>query len=384
MKKGLLSLAATVALAIITFTSAHAQMSYWGGKSFGIDGVTSTSTTSVSSGNTASVVWFGDSTTNSTGWAILNYYRTTSTSGLCAYTGNIADVRMPKTATSPGFGLLATPYLGFGVNTVTFSEGRGSRKVSIFYTTTDTTVTNYTSAGSIPSNWIFVDSSSTTATKCASKTVTINNPNVTRIIFTNLSISDADLDSISVTSTSAILPVKFANVSASKINGFAKISWNIEFEVNAYNYVIERSIDGINFSSVGVIDAINLGKYSYVDMSASAANNYYRIKAVDKDGSFAYSSVVFTVSDSKVATVTVYPNPVINKQVNVQLSNLVTGSYNVEVYNNLGQAVLSKFIQLDGANTSLTLQLPSSVSAGLYRLSVSDGATKINKTISIQ
>lgn len=180
------------------------------------------------------------------------------------------------------------------------------------------------------------------------------------------------------------LPVIFSDISAVKSQTTINISWTVGTEVNTNKYIVEKSTDAKNFSAIGSVDAINLGKYSYIDMSVSTANNYYRIKAVDKDGSFAYSSVVFTISDSKVATVTVYPNPVINKQVNVQLSNLVTGSYNVEVYNNLGQAVLSKFIQLDGANTSLTLQLPSSVSAGLYRLSVSDGATKINKTISIQ
>lgn len=186
------------------------------------------------------------------------------------------------------------------------------------------------------------------------------------------------------TSPANPLPVTFDKISATKIISGINVAWSILSEINAANYVVERSIDGTNFSAVGSVDATNAGKYSYIDLSASAGNNYYRIKAFDKDGTFAYSSVVFTVADSKVASVTVYPNPITNKQVNVQLSNLSKGSYNIEVYNNLGQAVLAKAIQFDGGASSLTLQLPSSVSAGLYRLSVSNGATKINKTISVQ
>jgi hypothetical protein len=167
--------------------TAHAQnYNYWEGKPGSFDVITDVSTSSVSSGNTTGGVWFGDSVSRTSGWYIKNYYRTTSTSGICA--GQVADIRMPKTATSPGYGVLATPYLGYGVNQVKFSEGRGTRKVSVFYTTTDTTVTNFTSWDGttntgIPSNWIFVDSSATSSTKCADKIVTINNASATRVIF---------------------------------------------------------------------------------------------------------------------------------------------------------------------------------------------------------
>jgi hypothetical protein len=181
-----------------------------------------------------------------------------------------------------------------------------------------------------------------------------------------------------------VLPVKFANVFANKINGLVKVSWSIETEINAANYIVERSVDGASFTAIGTVVASNAGTYSYIDASSTNATNYYRIKAVDKDGSFAYSVVVFITADTKTAVVSVYPNPVPNKQINVQLSNLNKGSYNIEVYNNLGQSVLFKTIQFDGGTTSLSLQLPSSLNAGLYRLSVSSDATRINKTISVQ
>lgn len=185
------------------------------------------------------------------------------------------------------------------------------------------------------------------------------------------------------TTPSNTLPVTFDKISATKTTNGINIAWTILSEINTENYVVERSANGTSFSAVGSVDATNAGKYAYNDVSASG-NNYYRIKAIDKDGSFAYSAVVFTAADTKTATVTVYPNPITNKQVNVQLSNLSKGNYSIEVYNNLGQAILSKAIQFDGGSTSLSLQLPTSVNAGLYRLSVSNGVTRISKTISVQ
>lgn len=189
--------------------------------------------------------------------------------------------------------------------------------------------------------------------------------------------------SLTPTNPLSTLPVTFDKISATKTISGINIAWTILSEINTANYVVERSVNGTSFSAVGSLDATNTGKYSYMDASASG-NNYYRIKAIDKDGSFAYSAVVFTVADTKTASVTVYPNPITNKLVNVQLSNLSRGSYSIEVFNNLGQAILTKAILFDGGTTSLSLQLPTSVKAGLYRLSVSNGVTKINKSISVQ
>lgn len=181
------------------------------------------------------------------------------------------------------------------------------------------------------------------------------------------------------------LPLSFLNVSADVKAAGVQISWNTSNEINVANYSVEKSIDGRSFTSIATVLAKNnaTNSYNVIDPSITGAA-YYRIKAIDKDGSYTYSAVVFTVADTKTAAVTVYPNPITNKQVNVQLSNLSKGSYNIEVYNNLGQVILSKAIQFDGGTTSLSLQLPTNLNAGLYRLSVSNGVTKFNKTISVQ
>ncbi len=310
---------------------------------------------------------------NSGVWYGFNVYRTTGTG--CPAGNNHVRYKNISGVTDSGY--LVTPVVNFGIKEFHFLRARASRSHSI-YVTTDTLATT--------TNWTLVATTPSTAGTgiCIDTTVMINSATARRLKIIARPGTDTDIDSLWITSFSQILPVKFTNVSSSKTNGLAKIIWNIEAEINAANYVVERSIDGTNFTAIGSIDATNAGKYSFIDAATTNASSYYRIKAVDKDGSFAYSAVVFTVADTKTAAVTVYPNPITNKQVNVQLSNLSKGNYNIEVYNNLGQAILSKAIQFDGGTSSLSLQLPVSINAGLYRLSLINSVTKINKIISVQ
>lgn len=375
MKKRLLTVTSVFALTLIFCTSnVNAQnQEYWreGFQSEQGSTLPTTNPTSITPTPTTNVEYYFSGVGGS--WWGRNVYSTTGTG--CPSGNSHPRFRNMGTTGTFDSGALVTPVVNFGIQEFHFLRARASRTYSIW-------VTSDTSA--LTSSWTLVALLPSWAnTTCADTTVVIGSATAKRLKIVTRPGLDVDIDSVYLTSVTQILPVKFANVSVSKVNSLTKISWNIESEINAANYVVERSVNGTSFSPVEIITTTNAGKYSYIDLSA-LGSNYYRIKAVDKDGSYTYSAVVFTVADTKTAAVTVYPNPITNKQVNVQLSNLSKGSYSIEVYNNLGQAILSKAIQLDGGTTSLSLQLPTSVNAGLYRLSVSNGVTKINKTISVQ
>lgn len=375
MKKSLLLFATFITIYLSSTTSklSAQNQEYWREGFQPEQGCTlpTTNPTSITPTPTTNVDYYFSGVGGS--WWGRNVYSTTGTG--CP--GGNSHPRFRNMGTTGTFdsGALVTPVVNFGIQEFHFLRARASRAYSIW-------VTSDTSA--LTSNWTLVALLPSWAnTLCTDTTVIIGSATAKRLKIVTRAGLDVDIDSIYLTSVAQILPVKFANVSASKANGLTKISWNIESEINTANYVVERSADGTSFLPVGSIAANNAGKYNFVD-GASEASSYYRIKAVDKDGSYTYSAVVFTVSDTKTAAVTVYPNPIVNRQVNVQLSNLSKGSYTVEVYNNLGQAILTKTIQMDGASTSLSLQLPNSVNSGLYRLTVSNGTLKFNKTISVQ
>lgn len=99
------------------------------------------------------------------------------------------------------------------------------------------------------------------------------------------------------------------------------LSWATITEENSLLFEIERSRDGLHFTKVGTVNAGgNSGamlNYSYIDyVMESNEVIYYRLKIIDKDGSYTYFSVEHVVLSQffRKASI-VYPNPVAQKSV---------------------------------------------------------------------
>ena len=93
----------------------------------------------------------------------------------------------------------------------------------------------------------------------------------------------------------SMLPVKFVNFNISNENESVKISWSTAYEKNNSHFKIQRSIDGMSWTTIVVIGAVDnsgsLNHYSYVDKKINAAVIYYRIEQVDEDGSATYTTI---------------------------------------------------------------------------------------------
>jgi hypothetical protein len=87
------------------------------------------------------------------------------------------------------------------------------------------------------------------------------------------------------------LPVRFSSFNAKSMSGGVALTWNVEAEENLSGYVIERSQDGRSFSKIGYVDAASQRSYSFTD-NRPLASAYYRIKSVDADGKYMYSTTL--------------------------------------------------------------------------------------------
>jgi hypothetical protein len=97
-----------------------------------------------------------------------------------------------------------------------------------------------------------------------------------------------------VTDLSTVLPVTLVDFKANKQDKTVLLRWVTTDEVNSQKYEVERSFDGSNFYRIGTVPSNNLmgtNNYSLTDNSPSEGWNYYRLKMIDKDGSFEYSSI---------------------------------------------------------------------------------------------
>jgi hypothetical protein len=96
--------------------------------------------------------------------------------------------------------------------------------------------------------------------------------------------------------TTTPLPAQWNSVNASAVNGKIKVDWSTTNESNASRYEVERSVNGVSFTTIGSVAANNTPgdhQYSFEDASVTKGSTYfYRVKLVDIDGKQSRSAVV--------------------------------------------------------------------------------------------
>ena len=210
--------------------------------------------------------------------------------------------------------------------------------------------------------------------------VTINSATAKRLKIVGRPGTSTDIDSVWLTSVGVITPVKFGSLSASAASNLVKLSFNIETETNTNSYIIERSANGDAFTEVGTLKANHSVNYSWMDNTPNNGANFYRIVALDNNGSKQYSSIV-RINIGKIKSgLNVYPNPVKGGQLNVELSGINKGEYKANIYNMNGALIHTSTILSEGTSLSKVITLPTMV-AGNYTLEITNGSFKTVKTI---
>src|SRR6266498_1435810 len=166
-----------------------------------------------------------------------------------------------------------------------------------------------------------------------------------------------------------ILPVAIINFIAYQKGSGVQINWTALNEINVDHYEVERSTNAMSFTSLGNVKALNNAasiNYSKIDPSPLNGKNFYRIKAIDKNGAITYTGIALVNISNGKSSVSIYPNPIQNRIFNVQCTNLPAGNYNLVLYNTLGQPVLSRKIEHPGGSATQNFTLPVNAAAGAY------------------
>ncbi len=312
-------------------------------------------------------------------WRFMGVYRTTGTG--CPNDGTNWHIRSVNGAISPTFPdtpYALTPLVSAGIQSVSLTRARANRRISFYVTTSDDpATTDWTLAN------VIVKATGYPNPLCLDSSVAINAPNAVRMKIVFEAAVNNDVDSIALFS-SRPLPVTFTSVNAAAVNGFTKVSWNIATEINTRSYIVERSTDGLSFNKVAEVPATNAGSYSWIDNSAAAGVSFYRVKAMDKDGKLSYSGVVKVAANLIKAEFLITPNMISGRTMNLQLTNLAKGTLGLRVTNNMGQVVYSSSLLNEGGSVSKTVQLPTTLNAGTYRVQLVSGSTVLTKTAILQ
>lgn len=149
-------------------------------------------------------------------------------------------------------------------------------------------------------------------------------------------------------------------------NSVVELEW-MSSEQDISHYELERSTDSINFTRIAAILAKNQGNnnfYTHTDLPADATLVYYRLRVVNVDGRWDYSSTI-AVRDISAPASFIFPSIISNQVIS---SFVPVPGEMIEVFQLNGQLVARKFIK--GMTGRIDILVPQ-LARGIYLVRIS-------------
>jgi alpha-tubulin suppressor-like RCC1 family protein len=128
-----------------------------------------------------------------------------------------------------------------------------------------------------------------------------------------------------------VLPIFLEKFVVTKKENTALLQWSSKTEINALEFVMERSTNGVSFEKINTVTAVGKpNNYEFVDdkLPSNATSIYYRLRLVDKDGKYSYSEVRQLSFINIPSTIKIYPNPVKGSILNVDFGEEIKAKTN--------------------------------------------------------
>lgn len=171
------------------------------------------------------------------------------------------------------------------------------------------------------------------------------------------------------TDASSVLPVQLVSFAPHCNGDDVIIKWITASETNNRSFIIERSLDGVNYTKIAQLDGAGnsneLIEYSYIDNFKPSQLVYYRLSQVDNNGTTKVYEPKFVQCLSEVQNIKIQPNPFKD---NITITGLKEGISTIELYNTMGQIVYN--ITHEGTMTeNINLEF---LKSGFYTLKITD------------
>lgn len=148
------------------------------------------------------------------------------------------------------------------------------------------------------------------------------------------------------------MPICMGACNLSVVSNNVSIKWNTVSELNVKTFSVERSANGTSFTAIDAVTAKNIASganYSFTDAAPLAGVSYYRLKVIDKDGSFKYTPVM-VANTKKGLGIKVLGNPV---SANLVINHDAAAKGTViKVYNSIGALVKTINVTESATQTS--------------------------------
>lgn len=156
----------------------------------------------------------------------------------------------------------------------------------------------------------------------------------------------------------------------------AQIAWTTATEINNDYFEVERSADGTQFETIGIVDGAGNSTrqldYLLNDEAPLTGWNYYRLRQTDFDGTNTTTEIkgVYFESSDLEGAISIWPNPVTENQFRVIVPEAYGETIQVELHDLLGRPVSMELRPVEGG---FEARIKDRVAGGTYLLSVLRG-----------
>jgi len=173
------------------------------------------------------------------------------------------------------------------------------------------------------------------------------------------------------------LPLELGSFEGFPLDADNQLEWTTLTEIRTNHFEVERSVNGFDYSSIGIVNSVGNSTssvdYKFVDNSVKERTYYYRLKMVDRDGSFEYSGIIVINRTNRTDDIIkfVYPNP-FNDQINIILNGSSNSGVTVQLFDLRGKLVIEELYNTNKFTQSLSIN-SSLLRNGVYLLKIIDG-----------
>ncbi len=179
------------------------------------------------------------------------------------------------------------------------------------------------------------------------------------------------------------LPITLLEFSVKKAANTNKLQWTTASEINSDHFRIERSADGLVFSSIGQVPAAGISSthmhYAFTDGNTLAGINYYRLVMVDKQGSIVYSKIVSVTPDNTADLRLGYAS-LNSGKLNIQVYSSRTEKATLLITDMSGRRLFTTQVMLQPGTTSFTRDIPG-LPAGIYNMVLFTSGKSVTKRL---
>jgi len=168
-----------------------------------------------------------------------------------------------------------------------------------------------------------------------------------------------------------IIPVELTSFTASVTENTVTLRWTTATELNNLGFEVQRSIENKNWNAIAFVEGTGTTtssqNYNCVDNSVSSGTYFYRLKQVDFNGNFEFSSVVDVIVGlpNEFVLAQNYPNP-FNPSTSITYQIAVNNLVNLKIYNVLGNEIATLVNEVQPAGKYEITFNASSLSSGTY------------------